>query len=61
MAVFELVQGPDGFYVTQRNADGTYDLYRARLDHVGLFRRKWQAIKQARGEETDALFIRKDT
>lgn len=55
MAAHELVEGAGGFYVTQRNADGTYDLYKARLDHVELFRRKWQAIKQARGEEADVM------
>jgi hypothetical protein len=58
MGAHELVEGHDGFYVTQRNDDGSYELYRARLDHVGAFRRKWQAIKQALGEQADV--IRKD-
>jgi hypothetical protein len=46
----ELVEGRDGLYVVVRGADGSYDLHRARLEHVGWFRRKWQAVKVARGE-----------
>jgi hypothetical protein len=46
----ELVEGHDGLYVVVRGADGSYDLHRARLEHVGWFRRKWQAVKVARGE-----------
>ncbi len=41
----ELVLAPDGVthYVVIGLEDGTYDLFQARLDHVGTFRRKWQA------------------
>ena len=46
-----LIEGHDGLYVTIGDGSGGYDLYRCRLDHVGWFRRKWQAVKQAHGEQ----------
>ncbi len=44
----ELVVGADGrHYGIIGNDDGSYELYFARLDHVGHFRRKWQAKERA--------------
>lgn len=48
----QLVEGHDGPYVTISNPDGSYELHRCRLDHVGQFRRKWQAINAAQGTES---------
>lgn len=38
-ALFVVIGGP-----------GNYSLFQARLDHIADFKRKWQAVKEARGE-----------
>lgn len=47
----QLVKGEDGLYVVIGRPDDGYDLYLARLDHRGTFKRKWQAVAAARGED----------
>lgn len=48
----ELVNADDGFYVVIGKPGDGYELYRARLDHVGHHTRKWQAVAAAKGDKS---------
>jgi hypothetical protein len=49
----ELIVEGTQHYVIIGSADGSYDLFAARLDHVGNFRRKWQAKEAASARQVD--------
>jgi hypothetical protein len=51
----ELIVEGNQHYVIIGSADGSYDLYAARLDHVGNFRRKWQAKEAAATEQVGGM------
>jgi hypothetical protein len=43
----ELVRGADGRFYIITGKPGAYELFVARLDHVGTFKRKWEAVEKA--------------
>ncbi len=43
----ELVKGADGRFYIVEGQPGAYELFVCRLDHVGSFKRKWEAVAVA--------------
>ena len=48
----ELVKGADGRFYIVTGRPGLYELFACRLDHVGSFKRKWEAVAAVPSSDT---------